>query len=106
MKKRAFAFAAVIAVSSFAATAADAMNIGSLSRQRPAVQVADAAALSYRAVCGDLSCGVGARAASDYSPVLHIAFSSIGGFVRSHLDQALVSGWKASVQLISTASLD
>jgi len=106
MKKIAFAFAAVLSISTFGVSTADAMNIGSLSRQRPLADSAELTTSSIPAICHDRACGVGNRGAADFTPVVHMIFASISGLVRSHLDFAFAGSEQARVQLISTASAD
>lgn len=108
MKKSVFAFAAAIAIISFAAVSpAGAMNIGSLSRQHPVVPAAELAALADPAVCLDLSCGVAGKSAADYSPVLHIVFASVGGFLSAQVDhvaRVMQTGRRAGIQLVASAN--
>lgn len=106
MNNTAFAFVAAIAIGCFAASTADAMNIGSLSRQRPAIAGTEVASLAFPAVCQDLSCKVGDKKAADYAPMFHIVFASVGNFVRMHFDPAFPGGERAEVQMISVASAD
>ena len=106
MKKIAFAFAAAIAISPFAVSTGQAMNIGSLSRQHPTIQNMQVATLAFPAVCHDRSCGVRDRKAADYSPLFHVAFASISGFIRSHMNYALFDRGATRVQQISVASAD
>jgi hypothetical protein len=104
MKKIAFAIAASLVISSFAAPAAEAMNLGSLSRERPVIASAELTTSSIPHACA--TCGIGRHGSADVSPALHIIFISISGFVRSHLDFALANSQAARVQLISMASAD
>jgi hypothetical protein len=106
LKKTAFAFAAAITISSFAVSSAQALSLGSLSRRNPVVQSTDVAALAFPAVCQDRSCGVKGKVASDYSPVMHIVFSAIGGFVRDHMHYAVLTGEKAGFRFIALASAE
>jgi hypothetical protein len=104
MKKIAFAIAASLLVSSFAVSTAEAMNLGSLSRERPVIASVELTTSSIPHACG--TCGVGRQQSAAVAPSLHIIFISIGGFVRSHLDYAIASSQAARVQLLSMASAD
>jgi hypothetical protein len=99
MKKLAYAFAVALAISSLGAQTASAMNLGSLSRDRPMLAGAELTTSSV-----PNASGAGNRKSADISPALRIIFISIGGFVRSHLDYALENGRSARIQLISMAS--
>lgn len=92
MKNTAFACVAAIAVSVFASTAG-AMNLGSLSRESPVIDVIDLAPVAEPAICRDLTCGARSRKAPDVTPALHVIFTSAGDHIQ-----------KTRFQLITAAS--
>jgi len=79
MKKRVIAFAACMAIATFA-PAAQAMTLGALTRQSP-VAAAELVAVAEPAVCRDIACGTGSSKASGIAPVIHIIFASFGQFL-------------------------
>ncbi|MDB5523662.1 MAG: hypothetical protein JWM58_1425 [Rhizobium sp.] len=97
MKKIAFAFAATIAVSTFAVSTADAMSLGSLSRM-PAVSKSDE--IVTNSIPGTPTMP------RMIQPKFQLIFFTVGSFMRQSAQFALAEGRQAGVHLISLTAAE
>jgi hypothetical protein len=94
LKTSAIAVTAAIAISAFAAPSAEAMSLGSLSRQHTVVNTDEI-------VTGSIPAG--RSMSQSFQPKLQLIFLSIGNFIREQ-QSAFTQNGAATVQLITFAA--
>jgi hypothetical protein len=94
LKTSAIAVAATIAISAFAVPSAEAMSLGSLSRQHMVVNTDEI-------VTGSIPAG--RSVSQSFRPKIQLIFLSIGNFIRDQQSAFAQSG-AATVQLITFAA--